>query len=55
MGRGGAVIIKWRDIAAKVEAEICGGKYPPDKPLPSEPALARRFKAARGTVRLALD
>ena len=54
-GQGDSVIIKWRDIAAKVEAEICGGKYPPDKPLPSEPALARRFKAARGTVRLALD
>jgi len=48
------VIIKWRDIATKFETEIFGGKYPPDKPLPSEPALARRFKVARGTVRLAL-
>lgn len=51
----GFIMTKWRDIAAKFEAEIASGKYPADKPLPSEPALARRFKVARGTVRAALD
>lgn len=42
-------------IAKTMSGEISAGRYGDSHPIPSEPALARRFGVARGTVRLALD
>ena len=41
---------KHRDIFETLKADILGGKYEGGKPLPSAPALMKRFGVARGTV-----
>ena len=38
-----------------LEAEVLAGKYPPDKPMPSEYDMCDRFKVSRTTVRHALS
>jgi len=46
---------KWQMIARTLAAEVASGKYAGERPMPSEPALTKRFGVSRGTVRLALD
>ncbi len=41
-------------IAERLRAQISAGHYPPAGALPSEAALAQRFRVARSTIRRAL-
>ncbi|MBZ8132032.1 phosphonate metabolism transcriptional regulator PhnF [Afifella sp. IM 167] len=50
--RGG--ISLWRQIADVLRAEVIGGTWSADMPLPSEAALAQRFGVNRHTLRRAL-
>lgn len=45
----------WRQIADKLHAEIAAGQLQPGAQLPTESALAARFKVNRHTVRRALS
>jgi len=42
-------------LVRELTEEIIAGKYPTDRPMPSENQLCRRFSVSRVTVRLALD
>ncbi|MER6365054.1 GntR family transcriptional regulator [Kitasatospora sp. NPDC001527] len=44
----------YQQVADVIIREIDAGKYGPDGPIPSEPALCERFGVARETVRRAL-
>lgn len=41
---------KYGALVESFRRDILGGKYPPDRPLPSERALIRRFGISRNTV-----
>jgi DNA-binding GntR family transcriptional regulator len=42
-------------VADELAARIASGALPPGSKLPAEPALAREFEVAYGTVRRAMD
>ncbi len=46
--------IKYQDIKTLIREEILTGRFPPGSQLPSEPRLAERYRASRGTIREAL-
>lgn len=50
----GAGHAAWRQIADALAAEIAAGRHPPGGQLPTEAALAARFRVNRHTVRRAL-
>jgi len=45
----------YMQIKALIVASLDGGEWPPGEAIPSEFALARRFRVSQGTVRKALD
>jgi GntR family phosphonate transport system transcriptional regulator len=44
----------WQQIAAVLRAEIAGGRYGPDTPLPSLTTLSQRHGVNRKTARKAM-
>lgn len=49
-----AGVALWRQIAARLEAQITAGEHPPGSRLPTEAALAERFGVNRHTLRRAM-
>lgn len=45
----------YRQIAVVIVTEIENGRYPPNRPVPSEAELCNRFGVSRRTARSAYD
>lgn len=45
----------YKEVKQALTLQLAGGEWPPGEPLPSESALAQRFKVSIGTVRKAVD
>lgn len=45
---------RWQQLADVLRQRISEGKYSPEWPLPSEPALVQEFGVSRNTVRRAM-
>ena len=45
----------YMQIKALLVASLDGGEWPPGEAIPSEMALAQRFRVSQGTVRKAID